>query len=140
VQSREDDSLTSAALLGVQYGSSITIKEVLKMKAASNNEVFVGADGLVYTSGSVCVQGFGEPLLDLWLRVYERKRPRQIKIRQGECSTVWRREALLAIAHLFGKGRPLDRPEEYRLPEGSTYADLASDIERRWNLKEADAA
>lgn len=110
------------------------------MKVASSNEVFVGADGLVYTSGSVCVQGFGEPLIDLWLRVHERKWPRQIKIRQGNCTTVWKREALLAIARLFGKGRPLDRPEAYRLPNGSTYADLASDIERRWSLKDADAA
>ena len=97
------------------------------MGGTGKKEVFVGTDKCIYTSGVVSTRNFGEPLVELWHRVQKGKRP--ITIQQGLIA--WEREALLVIAHVFGKELRLDRPEEFDLPDGSTYADLATRIEKR---------
>ena len=88
-------------------------------------EVFLGADGVVYRNGSASTQNFQEPLIELWHQVHKGKQP--IEVQHG--STVWKRDALLVMAHACGRRLQLDKSEEYGLPNGGTYADLASKID-----------
>lgn len=94
-------------------------------------EVFLGVDGYVYSTGSVSAWAFQEPLRVLWHRRRDGKRPRQITIEQGGRSVVWQREALLVVAQACGRSLLLTNPEDYGLPVGSSYADLASLIDKR---------
>jgi len=87
--------------------------------------VFLGADGVVYRNGSASTQNFQEPLIELWHQIQKGKQP--IEVQHG--STVWRRDALLVMAHSCGRRLRLDKPDEYGLANGGTYADLASKID-----------
>ena len=98
-----------------------------KMKTTRKNDVFLGVDGFLYKRGSASVQNFQEPLIDLWQEVHAGKQPSTID--QG--ATVWERDALLVMAKSCGRTLRLDKPEEYGLPDGGTYADLAATIDER---------
>ena len=108
----------------MKLGTRTTRRKVGPDDAGRVAEVFLGADGLVYSS-SVASQDFRRPLLELWQHVQEGRCPSTIC--QG--STVWKREALLVMAHACGGGMRIDKPEEYGLPGSSTYAELAATID-----------
>jgi hypothetical protein len=66
-------------------------------------------------------------LIELWHQVHKGKPP--IEVQHG--STVWKRDVLLVMAHSCGRRLQLDKPNEYGLANGSTYADLAAKIDEQ---------